>query len=301
MNELENKTAVETSAKEVQDTSSAEKTKNNTNNTSIIATKDYHFMCYLGVLLAFIVLFGIFLRSSHNSLIESQTKIIDSYSNLVSHTDSSVSSLIRYSNDYRKELNRYISTEIDSISTMVKNNNLPDVIGVLSRIEVNTQILRDENKIYSTIVTDSIMRSHEILLAKVQTEKMLELHLAKIEHEYTNITIWAAILTIVFIVFSFFSMFKLEEARKEAERILKETSEKAYIDISAIQDKTGSVYAAINAIDAKAQAFIDDKEGILNGIITNHEIKLNGLVELEKAIKEKATKSSSRKPKSTEK
>ena len=49
------------------------------------------------------------------------------------------------------------------------------------------------------------------------SEKMLELHLNKIEHEYTNITMWASVLTIIFLVFSFFSLFKIEQSRKEIE------------------------------------------------------------------------------------
>ena len=40
---------------------------------------------------------------------------------------------------------------------------------------------------------------------------MIDLHLTKIDHEYNNITMWAAILTILFLVFSFYSIFKMDE------------------------------------------------------------------------------------------
>ena len=40
---------------------------------------------------------------------------------------------------------------------------------------------------------------------------MLDLHLNKIEHEYSNLTMWAAVLTILFLVFSFYSIFKMDE------------------------------------------------------------------------------------------
>lgn len=40
---------------------------------------------------------------------------------------------------------------------------------------------------------------------------MIDLHLNKVEHEYSNLTMWAAVLTILFLVFSFYSIFKMDE------------------------------------------------------------------------------------------
>ena len=40
---------------------------------------------------------------------------------------------------------------------------------------------------------------------------MIDLHLNKVEHEYSNLTMWAAILTILFLVFSFYSIYKMDE------------------------------------------------------------------------------------------
>ena len=53
---------------------------------------------------------------------------------------------------------------------------------------------------------------------------MVDLHLNKIEHEYTNITIWAAILTIIFLVFSFYSLYKADELIKQGREGVKDIS-----------------------------------------------------------------------------
>ena len=70
-------------------------------------------------------------------------------------------------------------------------------------------------------------------------KKELELHLNKIEHEYTNITIWAAVLTIIFLMFSFYSIFKVEEAKFKVEEAKQE--------IESIRDNTKQEIAFIIA------------------------------------------------------
>lgn len=57
---------------------------------------------------------------------------------------------------------------------------------------------------YEKVLKEDSLRLHnERCLVEMQTKSMIDLHLNKIEHEYSNLTIWAAILTILFLVFSF--------------------------------------------------------------------------------------------------
>lgn len=58
---------------------------------------------------------------------------------------------------------------------------------------------------------DSLHLCSERVLLEMQTKTMIDLHLDKVEHEYSNLTIWAAILTILFLVFSFYSIYKMDE------------------------------------------------------------------------------------------
>ena len=58
---------------------------------------------------------------------------------------------------------------------------------------------------------DSLHLCNERALLEMQTKSMIDLHLNKVEHEYSNLTLWAAILTILFLVFSFYSIYKMDE------------------------------------------------------------------------------------------
>ncbi|WP_418829833.1 hypothetical protein [Phocaeicola sp.] len=65
---------------------------------------------------------------------------------------------------------------------------------------------------YEKVLKEDSLRLHnERCLVEMQTKSMIDLHLNKIEHEYSNLTIWAAILTILFLVFSFYSIYKMDE------------------------------------------------------------------------------------------
>ena len=64
---------------------------------------------------------------------------------------------------------------------------------------------------------DSLRLCTERELLEGQTKAMIDLHLDKIEHEYSNITMWGAILTILFLVFSFYSLYKIDELIKQGQ------------------------------------------------------------------------------------
>ena len=65
---------------------------------------------------------------------------------------------------------------------------------------------------YNKVLREDTLRlCNERALIEMQTKSMIDLHLNKVEHEYSNLTIWAAILTILFLVFSFYSIYKMDE------------------------------------------------------------------------------------------
>lgn len=69
---------------------------------------------------------------------------------------------------------------------------------------------------------DSLRLNTERELLAGQTKTMLELHLNKIEHEYSSITMWGAVLTILFLVFSFYSIYKMDELIQQGNDGVKE-------------------------------------------------------------------------------
>ncbi|MDE5560082.1 MAG: hypothetical protein K2I84_05460, partial [Bacteroidales bacterium] len=82
-------------------------------------------------------------------------------------------------------------------------NNLSSLLSIYFK-----EIERFQEQYESKICRDSLRLSTERCLLEGQTKTMLDLHLNKVEHEYSNITVWAAILTILFLVFSFYSIYK---------------------------------------------------------------------------------------------
>lgn len=69
---------------------------------------------------------------------------------------------------------------------------------------------------------DSLRLCNERTLLEIQTKSMIDLHLNKVEHEYSNLTIWATILTILFLVFSFYSIYKMDELLQQGNEGVKD-------------------------------------------------------------------------------
>lgn len=81
------------------------------------------------------------------------------------------------------------------------------------------------------IGSEQIEQLNNRLLAVVQSvsenknneriENLLETELSKIQHEYEVLNLWCALLTVVFLIFSFFSIFKANEMANQSEDALK--------------------------------------------------------------------------------
>lgn len=101
---------------------------------------------------------------------------------------------------------------------------------------------------------DSLLLYNERTLIEMQTKSMIDLHLNKVEHEYSNLTLWAAILTILFLVFSFYSIYKMDELIQQGNegvkdiRSLKKNSE----------DLIEKLEATSKSVIEKTQIQIDD-------------------------------------------
>lgn len=183
-----------------------------------------HTLCFCFAILLVIILYGIFLFQSNKNLKESQTKIVNTYKTIQEGTDNSITFFINQSLDNRNQLQSMIYERIVQLGNAQTKKNAIATEKLLAQIYTDFECLKTQNDCILNIATDSLTIQYDKLAASIMSEKMLELHLDKIEHEYTNITIWAAVLTIVFLIFSFFSLFKIEQSRKEIEE-LKENGE----------------------------------------------------------------------------
>lgn len=172
---------------------------------------------FLWTLIGFAVVFISYLFWSHCSLKQSQEQIRKDYIAHIQKADSLYIHWTEYNNAVIQNSQKVNNAMLaDSIIKLTLSNRYR-----LSRNQYNSLILvlnshfakmDSLHKQYDEkLLRDSLRLNTERELLEGQTKTMLELHLNKIEHEYSNITMWGAVLTILFLVFSFYSIYKMDE------------------------------------------------------------------------------------------
>ena len=172
---------------------------------------------FLWTLIGFAVVFISYLFWSHCSLKQSQEQIRKDYIAHIQKADSLYIHWTEYNKAVIQNSQKVNSAMLaDSIIKLTLSNRYR-----LSRNQYNSLIsvlnshfakMDSLHKQYDgKLLRDSLRLNTERELLEGQTQTMLELHLNKIEHEYSNITMWGAVLTILFLVFSFYSIYKMDE------------------------------------------------------------------------------------------
>lgn len=100
---------------------------------------------------------------------------------------------------------------VDSLYCNLGSNNKAILSTYMQDSIYNNNIEQLYMEYEKVLKEDSLRLCNERTLLEIQTKSMIDLHLNKVEHEYSNLTIWAAILTILFLVFSFYSIYKMDE------------------------------------------------------------------------------------------
>ena len=220
----------------------------------------HHSFCFCFVLVLIVTLFGIFLWQSNENLRDSQQKIVDSYKNMQQQTTRSVISYINKSAEHRNNLQSCVDRQIICLSNALGQRDSLNGEDVFIKLYADVEYMRGQNEYITKIASDSLALQYRELTSAIMSEKLLELHLGKIEHEYTNITIWAAILTIVFLIFSFFSLFKIEQSRQEIED-LKRRGESDISDL--ITNASDIIKASTSRLD-DLKPYQDELESLLS-------------------------------------
>ncbi len=150
---------------------------------------------------------------------------------------------------------------VDSIFCDIKKVILSNDSGMIT----NAPIL------LSQLQNDSALLRREILLSQAEESNMLALHIDKIDNDYSQIGIWGGILSILFLIFGFFAIFKIEETKAEARNTLKDVKdqkEEASAEIKELQDQATQLNDSYNSIRQSNQTFIADNTKVFNELIT---------------------------------
>lgn len=259
---------------------------------------------FLWVLLGFCIAFGVFLVCANREFRKSQEKIKQSYVEHIKKADSLYFDMISYNNDY-------ISHMSDANATVLTDSLIRLTLGPKQRLsaeqynrlhELLTTQFDETKQLHEKydgkIQRDSLLLMTERQLLECQVKTMLDLHLNKIEHEYSNITLWAAVLTILFLVFSFYSIFKMDsfvhqgyegvqeiknlnDKGEKALRDLRKKGETLMVDndkkLKELREKTNSEFAT----------FVNEQQQIIRDTIEVTHQKINDVKnEAEQSIRD---------------
>lgn len=223
--------------------------------------KNTYGVLFLVVLILFTILFVIHLSHSKNVLLQSQKDIKDAYIKHIQEVDNLYLDILSYNKTMTSNImvanTRMVSDSLLKEALTGKQlsdrqyNNLSSLLSTYFK-----EIERCQEQYEAKICRDSLQLSVERCLLEGQTKTMLDLHLNKVEHEYSNITVWAAILTILFLVFSFYSIYKMDELIKQGQEGVNE--------IRNLKQKGETLVGETNK---KVNSFMQDQQNRVNSEI----------------------------------
>ena len=159
-------------------------------------------------------------------------------------------------------LNRVLSEREQTIKKILSDTLVDSIQGLCPKqkdavrkyvrpyLEVTTRELDVKEKI-------KLDPNHEYKLLRDEIRSLLQLEFNKIQNEYEALEIWAAILTVVFLIFSFYSFFKTEkleeDGRKSISRI-NEMENDARDNLNDLQNSIQTDYQEQNRLFSEAFA-----------------------------------------------
>lgn len=201
-----------------------------------------HTKLYLSVLALFLIAYIGYMSYGRISLEQSQERIISNYNKHLKNAHAIYQDIRSCTWDYIT----FTEANLDSLEMI-------------------------QEKYRNLLFKDSLLLSSELAILEGQTQSMLSLHLEQIEHEYTNITIWAAVLGVLFLVFSFYSLTRFEDCIKrghEGIQLLEKLEHKGKKIIKKID-------SAKEDMDAKSTEIVTAFSNNLNKLQASFEEDIN--------------------------
>lgn len=183
---------------------------------------------FLVILCIFTFMFLCYLICAHCIFRESQETIKQCYVGHITKADSLYTHLLNYNKDIaivKQKANDAILADSLIKSALLNTQHLSKAQSKKLQFIIEShfnEVEKLHNKYEDKLSRDSLRLCTERELLDGQTKAMIDLHLNKVEHEYSNITIWGAVLTILFLVFSFYSLYKIDELIRQGNEGLKD-------------------------------------------------------------------------------
>lgn len=141
----------------------------------------------------------------------------------------------------------------------------------------------------SQLQKDSALFKREILLSQEEMSNLVELHIDKIENDYAQIGIWGGVLSVIFIIFGFFAIFKIEESKSEARTVLNEVKEQgrnASNEVKKLQNQATNLDSSLSKIQQDSNTFIENKTKELQTVVETETKAKEELGKITKLLEE---------------
>ncbi len=173
-------------------------------------------------------------------------------------------SLETMKNSQQNIVNEHINhvARIDSIFYEMKNVILSN----------DTNVIANSQALLNQLHNDSTMFRREVLLSQKEMNSLISLHIDKVENDYAQIGIWGGILSVIFIIFGFFAIFKIEETKTEAKTLLNDIEEqgkKVSNKINKLQGQASEFNNFLNSTKLECNTFIADKTKEFEALTNN--------------------------------
>ena len=203
---------------------------------------------FIGFVVAIIICLTInliALTCTNRAYNDGQQTILKSYKESLALIDSlqkqNEDALNRVLNEREQTITKILSdTLIDSIQGLCPKQKEAVRKYVRPYLEVTTRELDVQEKIKAN-------PNHEYQVLRDEIKSLLQLEFNKMQNEYEALEIWAAILTVVFLIFSFYSFFKtekLEEDGRQSISRINSLEEQAQTNLNDLQNNIRTDFQA---------------------------------------------------------
>jgi len=225
----------------------------------------------------------------HIDFSNSQQKIIETYNEHIAQTEACFTGI--YDNLRNEPINYdslIIALERDKdLAKKITNYNSVKKLIVELANNMSYKAMADELK------KDSLLINRQLANSQHATNELLELNFNRIQHEYTVLALWAGVLMIVFLIFSFYSLYKTDDIAKQGKDSLKDIIEKGDDVLSGLREQQAGLLdqaqitiAQINKETRESQNKMDTLAETFSGKISTLEVTAVRLEQLFKMIED---------------
>lgn len=211
-------------------------------------------------------------KRSHERIVTQNQSAFQSYNAILASLPSRIDTL-----NARKQ-----AIMLDIIEDSILNNlpKLPNKQKQALASYVESAVMAASMELpYSSLMDELEASVNSVQISNIQaeTKALLELEFNKIQNEYETLALWAGILTVVFLIFTFYSMFKTDELILQGKNGLAELNnikEKGETSVKSFVNESGKI---IQKFRLDFLSFISESRDIASQRLDGLEVSIKNI------------------------